>query len=459
MPPLSAPYLRRPYVPQIYESPNLVRIADLPLAAANLVAANAMRSGDRTAYLWNQIGNTLGGAAREERLNREQAPQRAFEQQQRDFQTRQMTRADQQYEAGQRKAQSDAEKAALLQELIRANGGQRVPKDVLLQKFGPDEAAHIDKVFDELFKQPEKKTREVKTRNADGSETTQIVEDVPGQTFSSAPPIEKPKYTAPMRMANGTYQQFEEGKIPPDAKFYVDPKAPKDERLVQVMDASGQPIWVRESEAVGRPATQAARAVTGQERKVLGFFQRMLEAERNARAVEDKIGLRDFAAEHAPTEWLENWMHSKEGQNYVQAQRTFTEGRLRKESGAAIANSEYDKDKTTNFRRPNDTPESIAQKRASRLTTLRGAANEAGRALEEFYGTGTTIDSLLSEFDVGKSSPKPELKGLGVNVAPPKSGEITLSADGLTVNTPDGPFKFPSKAAADGFMKTLRGKQ
>lgn len=181
----------------------------------------------------------------------------------------------------------------------------------------------------------------------------------------------------------------------------VTPPAPRDERLVQVMGPDGTPIWQRESQAVGQPATQAARAVTGQERKVLGFFQRMLEAERNARAVEEKLGAQDFAAEYAPGEWLENFFRTPEGQQYAQAQRTFTEGRLRKESGAAINKDEYDKDRTTNFKRPGDTPEAIKQKRAARLITLRGAGNEAGKALQEFYGADASLDALLKEFADG----------------------------------------------------------
>jgi hypothetical protein len=140
------------------------------------------------------------------------------------------------------------------------------------------------------------------------------------------------------------------------------------------------------------------RPITGAERKTLGFFQRMLEAERNARAVEGQVGNRDFAAEYAPGAALENFLKSEAGQKYTQAQRTFTEGRLRKESGAAIPQGEYDTDRDTNFKRPGDKDESVAQKRASRLKLLRGAANESGRALQEFFGDDATIDSLLSEF-------------------------------------------------------------
>jgi len=159
--------------------------------------------------------------------------------------------------------------------------------------------------------------------------------------------------------------------------------------------------------------------VTGAQRKVLGFFNRMLEAERNARSVENSVGGRDFAAEWLPGEWLENFAKSDEGQKYTQAQRTFTEGRLRKESGAAIPLNEYETDRSTNFKRPNDTAENVAQKRAARLALLKGAANEAGPALQEYFGSGATIDDLLSEFSDSEAMVPATVGG-----QPPKEGTI-----------------------------------
>jgi hypothetical protein len=179
---------------------------------------------------------------------------------------------------------------------------------------------------------------------------------------------------------------------------YRPPTQARDERIVQVMGKDGVPVWVRESQAVGQPAAQAARAVTGQERSVRGFLGRMIEAERNARSVEDKLTDRDFAAEWLPGATLENAAMSQSGQLYRQAQRMFTEARLRKESGAAIPQGEYDTDRDTNFRRPGDKPETTAQKRKARLEVMKGIGSSAGKALEEFYGPGTTIESLLAEF-------------------------------------------------------------
>lgn len=168
--------------------------------------------------------------------------------------------------------------------------------------------------------------------------------------------------------------------------------------LVKVVGPNGKSIWIEKAKAPGMEAGEPARSITGQERTTLGFFNRMLEAEKNARAVEDKIGGKDLAAmEYAPSA-MENWLLSKEGQAYLQAQRMFTEARLRKESGAGIPASEYAADRKTNFRIANDAADVLKNKRAGRLTTMRGIGNAAGKALQEYYGEGVTLDDLLKEF-------------------------------------------------------------
>lgn len=196
------------------------------------------------------------------------------------------------------------------------------------------------------------------------------------------------------------------------------------ERLVKVVGPQGKAIWVRESQAVGMPAGEPVRSITGQERGTLGFFNRMLEAEKNARGVEEKLGEKDLAAMQYAPGALENWLLSKEGQSYLQAQRMFTEARLRKESGAGIPMSEYEADRKTNFRMPNE--KALANKRAGRLALLRSIGNAAGPALQEYYGEGASLDSLLSEFADKQAGATP---GAG---APPPGGEIELVYDPKT---------------------------
>jgi hypothetical protein len=176
----------------------------------------------------------------------------------------------------------------------------------------------------------------------------------------------------------------------------------------QVVGPDGKPAMVVVDRRAGtaRPIdmpqgfepNRPARPVTGAERQTLNYFNRMLEAERQARKVEETLGGGDLAAQQYAPGWLENWLQSKEGQAYTQAQRTYTEARLRKESGAAIPPNEFETDRKTNFRIAGDAPDLLPQKRGSRLTTLRGLGNASGRALQEFYGENVTLDDLLKEF-------------------------------------------------------------
>ena len=74
-------------------------------------------------------------------------------------------------------------------------------------------------------------------------------------------------------------------------------------------------------------------------------------------------------------------------QKLEQAQRDFANAILRKESGAAISQSEFANTRQQYFPQPGDTEEVIAQKQQNRLTAMRGMAREAGQS----YQPPTTI--------------------------------------------------------------------
>lgn len=179
------------------------------------------------------------------------------------------------------------------------------------------------------------------------------------------------------------------GTYPADAQVVNEPapQQPRDERLVQIQGPNGTPIWVREGDAVGKPAMQAPRAVTGAERQTLAYFNRMKEAldSLEGGGLEDQISKQGLLWQ-AQGQLAPNIMQSGPQQQYRQAQRAFTEGRLRKESGAAIPTSEYENDAKTYFFQPGDTEPTTAQKRAARKKVLEGLKFSSGRAYQEFYG-------------------------------------------------------------------------
>lgn len=171
---------------------------------------------------------------------------------------------------------------------------------------------------------------------------------------------------------------------------YVEPKAPREpreERLVQIAGPDGAAVWVRESQAVGKPAAQAARSVTGSERQALAYFNRAKDASDTLAqgGLEERIAKQNSAAalwgQYAP-----NIAQSKDQQLYRQAQRAFTEARLRKESGAAIPQQEYESDAKIYFAQPGDSTETIAQKQRARQAVLDGLKFSSGKAYDEFYG-------------------------------------------------------------------------
>jgi hypothetical protein len=123
----------------------------------------------------------------------------------------------------------------------------------------------------------------------------------------------------------------------------------------------------------------------GTERQTLAYFNRAKQASEDIGNMEDGIAKMGLAGQ-ARLQMAPNFMQSADNQVYRQAQRAFTEARLRKESGAAIPQGEYENDARTYFAQPGDGPEIITQKRRAREVVLEGLKFGAGKAYDEFYG-------------------------------------------------------------------------
>lgn len=129
-----------------------------------------------------------------------------------------------------------------------------------------------------------------------------------------------------------------------------------------------------------RPKVSEAAALT--------FFGRAQKAEEDLDTIADsitKMGVWDRGRLAYTSDWA-NFTRSEAMQKYLQAQRAFTEARLRKDSGAAIPEQEFENDRKMYFVQPGDTPETIEQKRRGRGQILAGLAYAAGPALQGFYG-------------------------------------------------------------------------
>ncbi len=165
-------------------------------------------------------------------------------------------------------------------------------------------------------------------------------------------------------------------------------KAEMDKLDISYKKASIANIYSEISER-GKPKVKPA---SGVERGALAFFNRAFDASKNVAPIEA-----GFASNPAKAAGLGLWglFQSQEQRSYKQAQRAFTEARLRKESGAAIPPAEYDADSKTYFIQPGDDAAAIAQKQKARAQVLEGLRFSAGSAYNEFYG-----DDAIQSIDV-----------------------------------------------------------
>jgi hypothetical protein len=171
---------------------------------------------------------------------------------------------------------------------------------------------------------------------------------------------------------------------------------PKD-RIIPVETVEGGRIvtkYLPESQVAGRTFDKPSKAMaaTGAQKKVLGFFNRAKEASEIVDALEADM-TKAGAGAQLQQQYAPNFLQTDKQQSYRQAQRSFTEARLRKESGAAIPDAEYETDAKTYFAQPGDSPATLAQKKQMREAVLQGIAFEAGPAYEEYFGEAFTPPS------------------------------------------------------------------
>jgi hypothetical protein len=152
---------------------------------------------------------------------------------------------------------------------------------------------------------------------------------------------------------------------------------------------------------------------TGIEKQSLNFFNRAKQASEELERTETQIAQAGLLAQGwqatAP-----NWLQSAEAQSYTQAQRAFTEARLRKDSGAAIPEHEFANDRRMYFVQPGDDPATVEQKRRSRSAALASMAFTAGNALAEFYGEDAK--GLIEGFKKSSTAPGQTQSGGGTDL-------------------------------------------
>ncbi|MGY3527285.1 hypothetical protein [Bradyrhizobium sp. USDA 4452] len=132
-----------------------------------------------------------------------------------------------------------------------------------------------------------------------------------------------------------------------------------------------------------------------QQGKALQFAKRMEHAEGTLGKLDNEgASVKGNVLDHLPGG---NYLQSSNYQNYKQAQQEFITALLRRESGAAIAQHEFENYGKQFFPQPGDGPEVIAQKRQARWNALNSMRSEAGPAYKKGQSETKTADAEAPE--------------------------------------------------------------
>ena len=146
----------------------------------------------------------------------------------------------------------------------------------------------------------------------------------------------------------------------------------------------------------GGPATQP----TGEERSAAAYAERMQSAEKQLVSVEDAPqmqGSKEAGVDAALAAGgrFTYWLRSPAGQQHQNAADQWIRAKLRKESGATIAQEEWDSEYKTYFPQPGDSEEVKKQKAEARKVATRTMMTQAGRAQPDLTPTDDDMQEIL----------------------------------------------------------------
>ncbi len=423
--PSAVPYTPRQFVPDRYEPRG--RLADYARQRGADQADSIRRSGDISAQMWGGIGQNIAGTLREIAAIPAQRQAAALMQQK-------AAREEQAYKAQQTAQQAEAQKAARLKELMQIHAGNP-PPEVLLQEFGPQDAAEIVKAISTVRPQPKAPgTREVKTRNADGSESIQIVPDTAGQTFTSAAPVEKPKtYQVTVPGPNGPITKtFNEEQMQQGVPTYRAPVAPPTPKAKFWVIRDGKQLRISEDEY--RPGDQNAstreqgRPVTsGDAGRIADLDTSLNDLDVLAATVTGSTGTSAKIGASLP-----NWVTELTGRGTSAKQKQASIDRVKQVIGKALEGGVLRKEDEVKYEKilPTiyDPPEVVA----SKLQGLQQALTLRRQ---------TTLDSLADAgYDTSKFNER-QRAGAGGSGNLAGVPDLTGLKEGFKARITDGPFK------------------
>lgn len=214
--------------------------------------------------------------------------------------------------------------------------------------------------------------------------------------------------------------------IPKNVAFDAPPEV-RPETGVVLIDTPDGPRYVRPSQALGNappPKEAAPKPSTGEQKRALSYYNRgkqavdIIERPGTNGSLEDRMAT--WVAQGASK--LPDWLKPSDQKAYVNAQRAFTQAKLRLESGAAISPAEYESDARTYFAQPGDTPVDLERKKALRAQVLDGLAQESGGAYGEYYGSPYQPQGIVGAAE-NRATPGPPKRGGWFDHNAPKKGK------------------------------------
>jgi hypothetical protein len=155
----------------------------------------------------------------------------------------------------------------------------------------------------------------------------------------------------------------------------------------QWVNRNGEEVYTNRVAQGDRPQNVRAK-VTEDERKMAGFYGQMSDAIQTIDAMEGAITEQElYQIQTLPQEKLIGMVNRNElsegAKRYLRAFEQFTESRLRPVSGAAIADSEYARDRRTYAKQYGETPALAKDRARARALALDSLKKRAGIALDD----------------------------------------------------------------------------
>ena len=464
MPPLSIPFTPRPYVADRFESRD--RTSDAIRQSARDEADAMRRSGQRSAQMWSGIGSNISGTLQDiaaypeqqraaamlaEKQRREQAAYEEQQQQKQQAKQLEQTLAQLQQEYQGERIPTNVLMQRLPPSIAAAVAGdqdklfgsqadaERRGRDVVADMggYGPLEESSVDDVM--------RSPAAGRTRYSFGPGTTngpevqpnaaqqaKIAADAataqeradfktwlqsqggtmtPGGGAAYPPEIEAPKGPED-RLSGEDYLAYLAAQGDEGAKRALavkraqrPPQSEPNDALVPMIGPDGKTRYGTRQEARGQIVPSGSeKPSSGVQKRVLNFFNRAEQADKDLEGLEEQVRQTGLMGQ-ARMAMAPNVLQSQMGQSYTQAQRAFTEARLRKDSGAAIPESEFENDRVTYFAQPGDSAETLDQKRRARAAVLASLAFESGQALAEFMGSADEANRVMTQYKTRAQKP------------------------------------------------------